>query len=183
MKKTLKTIVAILSACFMLMAFAACEDKKEEPAADNTVKGDAFMKEIFDNLTSDEYYTEWKQMNPQAEVVEKLDGSKITFTVTTEGEPEDEEDVTNDRSVLAGEYVFEHDGDYIVYTAQDADHMSNLFLVQIRNKVLTHYDVDTIAANEYLAKILGSGEESIYYIEDTENNIVKIYSAAKWEID
>lgn len=120
------------------------------------------MKEIFGNLTSNGNYTEWKQMNPEAKIEEKLDGSKIIFTVATESESEEEEDITNDRSVLAGEYVFTHDGDYIVYTAQDADHMSNAFLTLVRNTVLDYYKVDTIAANEYLAKILSSGEESIY---------------------
>ena len=47
--------------------------------------------------------------------------------------------------------------------------MSNAFLTLVRNTVLDYYKVDTIAANEYLAKILSSGEESIYYIEDAAN--------------
>ena len=177
------TIASIFTACFMLMAFAACDDKNEEPATDNTTKEDVFMKEIFGNLTSNGNYTEWKQMNPEAKIEEKLDGSKIIFTVATESESEEEEDITNDRSVLAGEYVFTHDDDYIVYTAQDADHMSNAFLTLVRNTVLDYYKVDTIAANEYLAKMLSSGEESIYYIEDAANNTVKMYAAGKWEID
>ena len=61
--------------------------------------------------------------------------------------------------------------------------MSNAFLTLVRNTVLDYYKVDTIAANEYLAKILSSGEESIYYIEDAANNTVKMYAAGKWEID
>ena len=178
-------MIAILASSAMLLAFAACDEKKEEPVENNTTKQEAFMKEIFENITSDEQYKEWKEMNPESQIEEKQDGSKIIFTVKNSLDPANfnEDDYTNDAPLFNGEYVYSYEGDYIVYTAQDADHMSNAFLTLVRNTVLDYYKVDTIAANEYLARILSSGEESIYYIEDAANNTVKMYAAGKWEID
>ena len=185
MKKTLRTIIAILTAGIMLITFAACEDKKDEPVEENTVKEDTFIKEIFENLTSSNTYTEWKKMNPDLQIGEKLDGSKIIFTVSSDRETdeEDEGDITNDGTVLDGEYVFTHDGDYVTYTSQDAKHMNNPFLVLVRNNILDYYEVDTVAANDYLADVYESGEESTYYITDENALTVKIYSAGKWDLN
>ena len=65
MKKTLKTIIAILTAGLMLMAFAACDEKKEDTPKEDTVKEETLMKELFENVTSSEGYKSLKEMNPE----------------------------------------------------------------------------------------------------------------------
>ena len=50
MKKTLRTVIAILTAGLMLMAFAACDEKKDDVASDNTVKEDTVMKAVYEDI-------------------------------------------------------------------------------------------------------------------------------------
>ena len=180
-EKTLRTIIAILTAGLMLMAFAACDEKKEEtPKEDtvkeDTVKEDTLMKEIFDNVTASESYKSLKEMNPEARIEEKLDGSKIIFTVTSDNEGGG--DITNDASVKAGEYVFTHEGDYVVYTSQDAAHMNNSFLVNVSIAIYDRLGMDFVTANDYLAE----NPDSTYYSVDEKANTVRIYAAKKWDI-
>lgn len=186
MKKTLTILIALLTAALMLTAFTACDGKKED-AKDNTVSNvvqeDTFMKEIFEKITTNEQYTEWKQMNPESEITEKLDVSVITFTVKNDNQTNEGEETTNDAAVLNGEYVFTHDGDYVVFTAQDAERMSNPFLIRVETAVAEYYGLDFVTVNEYVNKVLTSGEESKYYIEDADSNTIKMYAAAKWEIE
>ena len=186
MKKTIRTIISILAVSAMLLPFTACESKKQDTIKDDTVKEDTvkeetFMKAIFESLMSNDQYTEWKQMNPEATIEEKLNGKTITFTVTSSLNTDDmdEEDFTNDKPVSSGEYVFTLDGDYVVYTSQDAAHMSNPFLVYVEIAILNHYEMTFPEANEYLNNHL----DNTYYIVDETNNTVKIYAAAKWNID
>ena len=70
-----------------------------------------------------------------SESVRQMDCS---FKVADGYEPIVSESVsfTNDKPVSAGEYVFTLDGDYVVYTLQDAAHLSNSFLVYVRNSHL-----------------------------------------------
>ena len=145
------------------------------------VKEDTFMKAIFQNLMSNDQYTEWKKMNPEAKIVEKLDGSTVTFTVTggLDIDNMDDEDFTNDKPVIAGKYVFTHDGDYVVYTSQDAKHLSNPFLVYVETAILNYYDLTFVDANEYI----NNHPNNTYYITDKETNTVKMYAASKWNID
>ena len=181
MKRIFRTMIAILAASAMLLAFAACDEKKEEPVENNTTKQEAFMKEIFENITSDEQYKEWKEMNPESQIEEKQDGSKIIFTVKNSLDPANfnEDDYTNDAPLFNGEYVYSYEGDYIVYTAQNAELLSNAFNIKIMRAIWDHYDISFIDANEYLA----SHAESTYYITDEETNTVKIYAADKWNLE
>ena len=176
MKKTLKTIIAILTAGLMLMAFAACDEKKEDTPKEDTVKEETLMKELFENVTSSEGYKSLKEMNPEAKIEEKLDGSKIVFTVTSDNEGGG--DITNDASIRAGEYVFTHEGDYVVYTSQDAEHMNNPFLVHVTIAIINHLGMDFVTTNDYIA----DNPDPTYYSVDDKANTVKIYAAAKWDI-
>jgi len=180
MKKTIRIIIAILTAGLMLMALTACDSKKEDTGEDDTVNAETFMKAIFENLMSNDQYAEWKQMNPEAKIVEKLDRSTITFTVTSDVDYSDmnDEDFTNDKPVIAGEYVFTLDGDYVVYTSQDAAHLSNPFLVYVEIAILNYYDLSFVDANEYI----NNHPNNTYYITDKETNTVKMYAADKWNI-
>ena len=142
------------------------------------VKEDAFMKAIFKDVTSSDQYKEWKKMNPEATITEKLSGSTITFTVTggLNIDGMDDEDFTNDKPVIAGTYVFKHNGDYVVYTSQDAKHLSNPFNAYILIAICDYYGMSFVTANEYIA----AHPDNTYYIVDKKANTIKMYAAAKW---
>ena len=96
------------------------------------------MKAVYEDITSDAAYLSWKEMYPAATIEENLDGSKLTFTVTyKEGAPTDQEkgDITNDAEIAAGEYVFTHDGDYIIASSGSTEKYVNPFVIQVRNAV------------------------------------------------
>ena len=188
-----KIMMLALSAALVLSLYAcssaqAKRDDLTESPTDSVVsqaaelsEEDTFMKAIFQNIMSSDQYTEWKKMNPESEFEEKLDGSTITFTVKNEYKSDDfdEDEITNDKPVLNGEYVFTHDGDYIVYTSQDADRLSNPLLVYVEIAILNRYDMTFVEANEYLY----NNPDNTYYVVDKEANTVKIYAAAKWNIE
>ncbi|MBQ1414146.1 MAG: SH3 domain-containing protein [Clostridia bacterium] len=144
------------------------------------VKEDAFMKAIFKDVTSSDQYKEWKKMNPEATITEKLSGSTITFTVTggLNIDGMDDEDFTNDKPVIAGKYVFKHNGDYVVYTSQDAKHLSNPFNAFILIAICDYYGMSFVTANEYIA----AHPDNTYYIVDKKANTIKMYAAAKWNM-
>ena len=141
---------------------------------------DTFMKGIFENIMSDSQYKEWKKMNPEAKITEKLSGSTITFTVTggLNIDGMDDEDFTNDKPVTAGKYVFKHNGDYVVYKAQDAKHLSNSFNPYILIAICDYYGMSFVTANEYIA----AHPDNTYYIVDKKANTIKMYAAAKWNM-
>ncbi len=181
MKRIFSAMIAVLAAGAMLLAFAACDEKKEDAAGNDTATRETFMKEMLEDITSNPLYQEWKQMNPESRIEEKQDGSKIIFTVKNELDPADfnEDDYTNDAPVFNGEYVYTYDGDYVVYTAEKAALLSNPFNVQVMKAICNHYDISFIDANEYLA----GHEDNTYYIIDNEANTVRIYAAAKWNLE
>ena len=138
------------------------------------------MKGIFENIMSDSQYKEWKKMNPEAKITEKLSGSTITFTVTggLNIDGMDDEDFTNDKPVIAGKYVFKHNGDYVVYKAQDAKHLSNSFNPYILIAICDYYGMNFVTVNEYIA----AHPDNTYYIVDKKANTIKMYAAAKWNM-
>ena len=144
------------------------------------VKEDTFMKAIFKDVTSSSQYSEWKQMNPEAKIAEKLSGSTITFTVTggLDINNMDEDDFTNDKPVIAGKYVFTHNGDYVVYTSQDAKHLRNPFNTYILGAICDYYGMSFVTVNEYIA----AHPDNTYYIVDKKANTIKMYAAAKWNM-
>lgn len=180
MKKTLRIIIAMLTASFMLMTFAACDEKKEDTVSDNTFKEDTIMKAVYEDITSDENYISWKEMYPESTIEEKLDGSTLTFTVKglKDYSEEEEGDITNDREITNGEYVFTHDGDYILCASGYAETFVNPFVVQVRNAVCDYYKISIGDVNDYLM----ANTDNTYYIEDMKNNVIKIYVAEKWNL-
>ena len=181
MKKTIRTVIAILTAGLMLMSFAACDENNNDAADDNTVKEDAVMKAVYEDITSDGAYISWKEIYPDATIEEKLDGSKLTFTVTYKGNApsEEEGDITNDAEIAAGNYVFTHDGDYIVAASGSTEKYVNPFTIQVRNAVCHYFKMDIGSVNDYLV----ANRDNTYFIEDLENRTAKIYVAEKWKID
>ena len=164
------------------MAFAACDEKKDDASGDNSVKEDTVMKAVFEDITSDAAYLSWKEMYPAATIEEKLDGSKLTFTVTyKDGAPADQEedDITNDAEIAAGEFVFTHDGDYIVGASGSTEKYVNPFVIQVRNAVCHYFNMSIGDVNDYLL----ANQDNNYFIEDLENKTAKIYVAEKWSID
>ena len=180
MKKAFRTIIAILTSGLMLMSFAACDEKKNDAASDSTVKEDAVMKAVYEDITSDETYISWKEMYPDATIEEKLDGSKLTFTVTYKGNAPSEEEgnITNDAEIAAGEYVFTHDGDYIVAASGSTEKYINPFVIQVRNAVCHYFKMEIGDVNDYLA----ANQDNTYFMEDMDNKTAKIYVAEKWNI-
>lgn len=176
MKKTIRILIALFAACSMVFAFTACDEKKQE---EDTPKEDTLMKTIYENITSSEAYQSWKEMYPEGAIAEKLDNNTITFTVKTEPPADGEEgDVTNDAGIVSGEYVFTHDGDYILCASGSEEKYVNPFVVQVRNAVCDYFEMSFVDVNEYIA----ANPDNTYYVEDLENKVTKIYVAEKWNL-
>ena len=54
MKKTIKAVIAVLTAALMLMAFASCEEEKKDNEENSLVKG------IFESTIASREYLKWK---------------------------------------------------------------------------------------------------------------------------
>lgn len=146
MKKTIRTIISILTAGLMLMAFASCGEKKNE-----------LMQGIYEKLTAaDSSYSEWKSGFNATAFEEKLDGEAIV--ITAKGE-----------EGMNGEYTFTHDGDYIIYTTADKEDYSGYSVFMfIRDAVGDYYGMNSTLMNGYLAGLQNFGFENKYLNIDME---------------
>ncbi len=133
----MRVIIAILTAGLMLMAFAACDSKKEDTAKEDTVKEDTVMKAVYEDITSDESYISWKEMYPNATIEEKLDGDYIIYTT------QDKEDYNG--------YTFFN---YIKRAVADYYGMSSM--------LMRGYVAGLDAQNEYMTEDMENGVYKLY---------------------
>lgn len=161
MKKTLRTIIAMLTAGLMLMTFAACDEKKED--TDNSL-----MKGIFEKLQANEEYKEWKTAMAGTTIEEKLDGNSIVFSGKGEGD-----------YAINGDYVFKLDGDYIVYSG-DAKNDFNVytFFTNIKRAVADYFGMSSLLMSGYIA---GLDVENDYMTVDMEKGVYKLL-AKEWDM-
>ena len=160
MKKTIRTIISILAVGAMLLSFAACDDKKDE--------SNALMQGIFEKLQADEAYKEMKVSMPGTTIEEKLDGNSIVFSGKSEGDYS-----------INGDYVFNLDGDYIIYTTQDKeDYNGYTFFNYIKRAVADYYGMSSMLMTGYIA---GLDVQNDYMTVDMENGVYKLY-AKEWDM-
>lgn len=163
MKRTIRTIISILAVGAMLLSCTACGGKKDESRE--------LMQGIFEKLTAaGSSYSDWKADFNATTFAEKLDGEKIT--VSAKGE-----------EGLDGEYIFTHDGDYITYTAADAEDYSGYSVfMYIRDAVGDYYGMNHTLMNGYIAGLNNFDLENKFMIMDTENGVFKVYAAGQWDM-
>lgn len=164
MKKTLRTIIALLAASFMLISLAACGNEDNE----NNKAEDSLMQGIFEKLQANGEYNEWKVSMSGTTIGEKLDGSSIVFSGKSDGDYS-----------INGDYVFKHEGDYIIYTTQDKeDYNGYTFFNYIKRAVADYYGMSSMLMTGYIA---GLDVQNDYMTADMENGVYKLY-AKEWDM-
>ena len=117
-----KKVLALIMAGAMAVSLAACGAKQ----ASN--KG-ALMQGIYDKLTANEKFIEWKSSFNATSIDTKLDGDNIVINASgDEG--------------LNGEYVFAHDGDYITATAADDDYSTYSIMMYLKDAIADYYGMN-----------------------------------------
>lgn len=170
MKKTIKAVIAVLTAALMLMAFASCEEEKKDNEENSLVKG------IFESTIASREYLKWKAewKGSGTTITEKLDGDSIIFKAES-----------TEEYGTKGEFTFKLDGDYLVYTPDDKDETGAggyAFSLMIIQGVSDYYDMDYSDVTGYLAGVANLDMENKYLINDTETSAVKVYVAEKWDL-
>lgn len=164
MKKTVKTIVALLTAAALLFALAACGAKTDGPDAN-------LMQSIYEKLTANKDYAEWKATFNATTFEEKLDGNTITvLAVGEEG--------------VNGEFAFTLDGDYIVNTAAEGDYASYAILMEIMNAVAEHYGMNASLMRGYIAGLDAFEKENTFFTAETADGKTnyRLYAAKAWDM-
>ncbi|MBQ1441553.1 MAG: hypothetical protein IIZ08_06515 [Clostridia bacterium] len=163
MRKTIKAVIAAVAACAMLTSLAACDFLY-------FLRGDSLMEGIYEKLTANEDYAEWKAQFTGTTFGEKLDGKSIVIKAKgDEG--------------INGEYVFTHEGDYITYKPSNGEEYSGYAVfMNIRNAVADYYGMNSTLMNGYIAGLNFIGAKNKYLVIDFENLDFRIYAAKKWEM-
>ena len=78
MKRTLKTVTVLLAIAVMVASLAACGSKKTG-GTDN-----ALLQGIFEKLTANAEYSQWKSGFGATTIEEKLDGDSIVISAKGE---------------------------------------------------------------------------------------------------
>lgn len=160
MKKTGKSLIALLAVTAMLLSFAAC-GKKTNP-----------MAGIFEKLQTNADYVQWKSDFSATAFEETLDGNAITVKAT------------GDEGVN-GTFVFTLDGDYIVATAQEGDYSTYSVLMFLKGALADYYGMNNTLMSGYLAGLGYAEKENPYFtVESAEGKTTyKLYAASAWKME
>ena len=123
MKRIIKPLALLLAVAVLCLSLAACGKSKGATGAE-------LMQGIFDKLTANAEYNEWKASFNATTIEEKLDGT--TITVSAAGE-----------EGLNGDYAFTLEGDYIVATGAEGDYsiyalLTNMMAIGLVMSVTYH---------------------------------------------
>ena len=163
MKSTMKKILALAAAAAMLLSLAACGGKSGGSGA--------LMQALFDKLTTDAEYTEWKSYFPATTIEEKLEGDSIV--ITAKGE-----------EGLNGTYTFTLDGDYIVTESGAEDYTGYSILMYLKSAIAAHYGMNNLLMTGYLAGLDFFKMENRYLLTEEADGktVYKLYAAGKWDM-
>ena len=164
MKKTVKMMIALLAVAAMLLSLAACGTKKGGSDSE-------LLQGIFDKLTANTEYTEWKSYFNATTFEEKLNGDSIVITAK------------GDEGVN-GEYTFTLDGDYLVCTTDTEDYSAYSFILDIKTAVAEYYGMNNMLMSGYLAGLMYTGEENTCFFTETGDGktTYKLYVAKAWDM-
>lgn len=165
MKKIGLIIVALLMTVTVILSFSAC--------GDNAQKTDMnLMQGIFEKLTANEDYREWKSGFTSTVIEEKLEGNSIM--ISAKGE-----------EGVNGDYTFTLDGDYIVNVSDEGDYTGYSVMTFIKGAVADYYGMNNMLMSGYIAGLESAGMENKLFATETADgkNTIKLYAAGKWKMD
>ena len=163
MKKTRKTLIALLAAAALLLSLAAC-------GATKAPDGAALMQGIYEKLLANKDYTEWKAMFGATTIEEKLDGQ--TITISAKGE-----------EGINGDYSFTLEDGYIVNECPEDDYTAYSLLMDLKAAVAEYYGMNNTLLSGYLAGL--RGDENKYFITENADGktVYKLYAAGTWGLE
>ena len=165
MKRIGLIIISLMTVAALLLISASCSGKTQEPQAN-------LMQGIFEKLTANEDYLEWKSGFSSTTIEEKLDGDSIV--VSAEGE-----------EGVNGDYTFTLDGDYIVNVSDEGDYTGYSVMTFIKGAVADYYGMNNMLMSGYIAGLESAGMENKLFANETADgkNTIKLYAAGEWKMD
>lgn len=165
MKQTLKILTALLVIATLVMAFSACGSKKTG-GTDNTL-----LQGIFEKLTANAEYSQWKSGFGATTIEEKLDGDSIV--ISAKGE-----------EGVNGDFIYTLDGDYLVNTSDAGDYTGYSVMMFIKNAVADYYGMNSLLMTGYLAGLDFAGKENTFFTTESVDGktVLKLYVASAWDM-
>ena len=165
MKTTIKNMAALLAAFAMLFSLAACGGEAGRKDA-------SLMQDVFDKLTANADYIEWKSGFSATTFEEKLDGDSIVCSAAGE-------------EGVNGTFTFTLDGDYIVNVSDEGDYSAYAIMSYLKEAVADCYDMNNMLMTGYIAGLESAGLENKYfYTENADGKATtKLYAAGAWKME
>lgn len=165
MKRIGLIVISLMTVAALLLISASCSGKTQEPQAN-------LMQGIFEKLTANEDYLEWKSGFSSTTIEEKLDGDSIV--VSAEGE-----------EGVNGDYSFTLDGDYIVNVTDEGDYTGYSIMMFIKKAVADYYGMNDNLMTGYISGLqYAEAENKVFITEKADGkNTTKLYAAGIWEMD
>ena len=165
MKKTMKKMIALLAAVAMLFSLAACGGEAGKTDA-------SVMQGIFDKLTANADYAEWKSGFSATTFEEKLDGDSIVCSAAGE-------------EGMNGTFTFTLDGDYIVNTTDEGDYSAYAIMTYLKEAVADYYGMNNMLMTGYIAGLESAGLENKYFYTESADgkSTTRLYAAGEWKME
>ena len=167
MRKTLRTVLAVLSLAVMLLTAVSCAGKPVPTEADP-----ALLQGVFDKLTQNAGYTAWKAGFNGTSFTETLDGDSIVISAKGGEGP-------------AGDYVFTLEDGYIVNTSEEGDFNAYTLMTFLKDAVADHHGMSTTVMSGYLAGLSLQHKKNTLFTTETADGktVCRLYAAAPWTMD
>lgn len=165
MKKTTKKMIVLLVAVAALLSMAACGGEAGKKDA-------SVMQGIFDKLTANADYAEWKSSFSATTFEEKLDGDSIVCSATGE-------------EGMNGTFTFTLDGDYIVNTTDEGDYSAYAIMMYLKEAVADYYGMNNMLMTGYIAGLESAGLENKYFYTESADgkSTTRLYAAGEWKME
>ena len=165
MKKTTKKMIVLLVAVAALLSMAACGGEAGKKDA-------SVMQGIFDKLTANADYAEWKSSFSATTFEEKLDGDSIVCSAAGE-------------EGMNGTFTFTLDGDYIVNTTDEGDYSAYAIMMYLKEAVADYYGMNNMLMTGYIAGLESAGLENKYLYTETADgkSTTRLYAAGEWKME
>ena len=130
------------------------------------------MQGIFDKLTANADYAEWKSSFSATTFEEKLDGDSIVCSATGE-------------EGMNGTFTFTLDGDYIVNTTDEGDYSAYAIMTYLKEAVADYYGMNNMLMTGYIAGLESAGLENKYFYTESADgkSTTRLYAAGEWKME